>query len=153
MLLLERDPPQPATLHPCSLSTPTRGPRAPPPTHLIPPTPTPYRRTIADGTTTGALEAAGHEVADWLLAEAFEGLLFSFFPCTDVTPALANGGQPEGRAPTAAMLDDPDHSKEVRGWGTVVVGVGWWLGCAVCGWGSRCRGMGLWVCVGVWDGG
>ena len=54
----------------------------------------------------GLLEAAGADVADWLLSDAFEAQLFAFFPCTDIMPL-------PGSDPSALLqLDDFDHSKE-----------------------------------------
>ena len=45
---------------------------------------------MSDGGYTGMLEAAGPEICDWLVSEAFEARLFTFFPCTDITPSMAN---------------------------------------------------------------
>lgn len=39
---------------------------------------------------SGMLEATGDAVSEWLLSPNFEARLFSFFPCTDITPNLAN---------------------------------------------------------------
>lgn len=36
------------------------------------------------------LEADGDAVEDWLLSPKFEAHLFLIFPCTDITPSLAN---------------------------------------------------------------
>lgn len=53
-----------------------------------------------DGGYTGMLEASGVDVCDWLLSDGFEARLFTFFPCTDILPSVANkvggcsGGEP-----------------------------------------------------------
>lgn len=39
---------------------------------------------------SGVLEAPGNEVAEWLMAPVFEEHLFSFFPCADTIPGMAN---------------------------------------------------------------
>ena len=36
------------------------------------------------------LEASGEAVEEWLHSSIFEEQLFCFFPCTDITPSLAN---------------------------------------------------------------
>jgi hypothetical protein len=46
---------------------------------------------------SGMLEASGAAAEEWLAAPDFEGRLFAYFPCTDITPALAN----KARAPPA----------------------------------------------------
>jgi len=43
-----------------------------------------------DGGYTGMLEASGADVCDWLLSDGFEARLFTFFPCTDILPSVAN---------------------------------------------------------------
>ena len=43
-----------------------------------------------DGGYTGMLEASGTDVCDWLLSDGFEARLFTFFPCTDILPLVAN---------------------------------------------------------------
>lgn len=43
-----------------------------------------------DGGYTGMLEASGTDVCDWLLSDGFEARLFTFFPCTDILPSVAN---------------------------------------------------------------
>lgn len=40
------------------------------------------------------LEATGSDVCDWLLSDGFESRLFTFFPCTDITPSVANKVRP-----------------------------------------------------------
>lgn len=39
---------------------------------------------------SGVLEAAGSDVAAWLNSDTFEEHLFSFFPCTNIMPSVAN---------------------------------------------------------------
>ena len=36
------------------------------------------------------LEADGEAVEEWLVSNKFEAQLFMIFPCTDLTPSLAN---------------------------------------------------------------
>lgn len=42
----------------------------------------------------GILEANGEEVGEWLRSPGFEVKLFSFFPCTDILPSVANKVSP-----------------------------------------------------------
>ena len=51
-----------------------------------------------DGGYSGLLESGGLQVSDWLMSEAFEWRLCSFFPCTDIVPPLVLG---QVRAPGA----------------------------------------------------
>ena len=53
-------------------------------------------RAAPDVLYSGMLEAAGPAVEEWLLSPEFEARLFSYFPCTDITPALANKVRPFG---------------------------------------------------------
>ena len=46
-------------------------------------------RTSTDSVYSGLLEASGAAVHEWLLSPAFEARLFSFFPCTNLTPSRA----------------------------------------------------------------
>ena len=48
---------------------------------------------------SGMLEAGGPAVEEWLLSPEFEARLFSYFPCTDITPALANKVRPPLASP------------------------------------------------------
>lgn len=66
-----------------------------------------------DGGYAGMLEASGADACDWLLGDGFEARLFTFFPCTDITPGVANKSRDSVSA-VAAMLDDANGSKEVR---------------------------------------
>ncbi len=54
------------------------------------------------------LEASAEAAAAWLLSDAFEERLFSFFPCTD----LDEPGSPSGGRGSPTM-DDPNSSKEM----------------------------------------
>lgn len=47
-------------------------------------------RAVIDGGYTGMLEAPGTDVCEWLLSDNFEARIFTFFPCTDITPTVAN---------------------------------------------------------------
>ncbi|EFN58079.1 hypothetical protein CHLNCDRAFT_142374 [Chlorella variabilis] len=70
-------------------------------------------RPVVDGGYSGMLEAAGPDACDWLLGEGFEARLFTFFPCTDITPAVANTMKDRDSVHSvSAMLDDPDCAKE-----------------------------------------
>lgn len=66
-------------------------------------------------TLNGILQASGADTAVWLLSNEFEAKLFSFFPCTDILPSVANMGQSSGALISlGALLDDVNHHKEVR---------------------------------------
>lgn len=39
---------------------------------------------------SGVLEASGKDVAEWLMSPIFEERLFSYFPCADTIPGMAN---------------------------------------------------------------
>jgi hypothetical protein len=72
---------------------------------------------MVEGAYSGMLEASGGDACEWLLSDGFELRLFTFFPCTDITPSAANGSAtPDSMHSMAAMLEDPDCMKEVRGW-------------------------------------
>ena len=74
----------------------------------------PFRPALKGG-SNGVLEAAGPDVAAWLLSDSFEAGLFGFFPCTDIVPSAANSGQgPAALAVLGAHLDDKSNQKEVR---------------------------------------
>lgn len=60
------------------------------------PEPGPSCRAVIDGGYTGMLEATGADVCDWLLSDGFEARLFTFFPCTDITTAVANQARLRG---------------------------------------------------------
>ena len=47
-------------------------------------------RPMQDSLYVGVLEASGRDVAAWLTGSEFEEHLFGFFPCTNVTPSIAN---------------------------------------------------------------
>lgn len=51
---------------------------------------TPACSTSTDNMYSGMLEASGEAVEEWLQSSIFEEQLFCFFPCTDITPSLAN---------------------------------------------------------------
>ena len=71
----------------------------------FPPPPLPCRRPVVDGGYAGMLEASGHDLCDWLLSDGFEARLFTFFPCTDITPAVANqASRAPATAPCAAAV-------------------------------------------------
>ena len=53
-------------------------------------------RAAPDVLYSGMLEAAGPAAEEWLLSPEFEARLFAYFPCTDITPALANKVRPHG---------------------------------------------------------
>ncbi|KAI7837283.1 hypothetical protein COHA_008897 [Chlorella ohadii] len=70
-------------------------------------------KAVMDGGYTGMLEASGADVCDWLLSDGFEARLFTFFPCTDILPSVANQVKSRDSVQTVStMLDDPDCSKE-----------------------------------------
>lgn len=60
----------------------------------------------------GLLEAAGPDVADWMLSDAFEAQLFAFFPCTDIMPAP--GSDPSALHQLDAANDSKEASLEQR---------------------------------------
>lgn len=71
-------------------------------------------RSMVEGAYSGMLEASGGDACEWLLSDGFELRLFTFFPCTDITPSAANGSvTPDSMQSMAAMLEDPDCMKEV----------------------------------------
>ena len=47
-------------------------------------------RPLLENVYSGMLEASAEAVTEWLSSPGFELRLFSFFPCTDITPSLAN---------------------------------------------------------------
>lgn len=49
-----------------------------------------YLRPVQDTLYSGVLQASGKDVAMWLKSDLFEEHLFSYFPCTNVTPSIAN---------------------------------------------------------------
>ena len=49
-----------------------------------------WHRAAADVLFSGMLEASGAAVEEWVLLPEFEARLFSYFPCTNITHALAN---------------------------------------------------------------
>ncbi|KAK9820095.1 hypothetical protein WJX72_006068 [[Myrmecia] bisecta] len=70
-------------------------------------------RPLLENVYSGMLEASAEAVAEWLSGPIFEARLFSFFPCTDLIPSLANkGASQEGSPGSPSPLDDYDWSKE-----------------------------------------
>ncbi|KAL4442119.1 hypothetical protein ABPG77_011380 [Micractinium sp. CCAP 211/92] len=70
-------------------------------------------KAVIDGGYTGMLEAPGTEVCEWLLSDNFEARIFTFYPCTDITPTVANQVKSRDSVQSvSASLDDPDHLKE-----------------------------------------
>ena len=57
----------------------------------------------ADNIYSGTLEASKEAVEEWLLSSGFEAQLFSFFPCTNILPTIANK--------VRAFLELPPDSK------------------------------------------
>ena len=47
-------------------------------------------RPSSENSFSGVLEADGEAVEEWLVSNKFEAQLFMIFPCTDLTPSLAN---------------------------------------------------------------
>lgn len=47
-------------------------------------------RPSTDSMFSGMLEASAEAAEEWLMNKFFEEQLFCFFPCTEITPALAN---------------------------------------------------------------
>jgi len=74
----------------------------------------PFRPT-QDTTYAGVLEADGRDVACWLAGPTFEERLFGFFPCTSITPALANKVPfEEGlKNNSNIVIDDSSFSDEI----------------------------------------
>jgi len=74
----------------------------------------PFKPT-QDSSYAGVLEASGRDVAFWLAGPTFEERLFGFFPCTNITPALANQIPfEEGlNSDNNGLIDDPSFAEEV----------------------------------------
>lgn len=71
-------------------------------------------RPLQDSMYSGILEASGTDVGTWLLSPTFEEKLFSFFPCTNITPGLANQ-LPFNEALLrngTGLIDDPNFNNE-----------------------------------------
>ena len=51
------------------------------------------------------LEADGEAVEEWLMSPKFEAHLFLIFPCTDITPSLANKARAPAPSALASTLD------------------------------------------------
>ena len=68
---------------------------------------------LADSGYSGMLEGGGADTAEWLLNEDFEARLFSFFPCTDILPSIANENSVGLLDIEIRQLTDEDGSKEL----------------------------------------
>ena len=62
------------------------------------------RRAAPDVLFSGMLEASGPAVEEWVLLPEFEARLFAYFPCTSITPALANKVSAAPDGPTVRLL-------------------------------------------------
>eukprot|EP00210_Caulerpa_lentillifera_P008588 g8192.t1 len=73
-------------------------------------------RLLQDSMYSGVLKASGTDLASWLTSPCFEEKLFSFFPCTNLIPSIANQ-IPFTEALTtstgAGCIDDPNFSNEL----------------------------------------
>lgn len=123
----------------------THHPQLPHQLPLLLPTPPCRCRSMVEGAYSGMLEASGGDACEWLLSDGFELRLFTFFPCTDITPSAANGSAtPDSMQSMAAMLEDPDCMKEVGGL-EGLLGCGAWAAAAICvERGSQASGIGYW---------
>ena len=65
------------------------------------------RRAAPDVLFSGMLEASGPAVEEWVLLPEFEARLFAYFPCTSITPALANKVSAAPDGPTVCLLCCP----------------------------------------------